>query len=211
MSNLHLEVLPDRQLQLWQKLQSSAGSLQASHFYLAGGTALAMQIGHRQSMDFDFFSQQPAVAETISDWLQQFPDFLVRETDVHTLHAEIIGVKVSFIGNYKYPLVEDTLSAEKIPIAGVMDIGLMKLLAITHRATLRDYLDLAVIIRDHIPLPKLLEMISKKYGPHFNAMISLKTLVSFDDLDPEMPTLLDKTLRDSWKSILTQAVKEAAR
>lgn len=211
MPNFHLEVLPQRQLQLWEKLDPSAAALHDLHLYLAGGTALALQIGHRQSLDFDFFSQQPAIAETISEWLQQFPDFLVREADAHTLHAEISGVKVSFIGNYKYPLVAEGLSIGKIQVASILDIGLMKLLAITHRATFRDYIDLAAIVRDHVPLAQLLEMSSQKYGAHFNVMMSLKALVSFEDLDPEMPTLLDKQLGNSWPAILTQAVKQIAR
>ncbi len=208
--NPHLEVLPPQQHQLWRKLQSHATLLHPLGFYLAGGTALALHVGHRQSLDFDFFSQQPIVAEPVLKWLQEFPDFLVRETDANTVHADIAGVKVSFIGNYKYPLVAECTTVEEISVAGILDIALMKLLAITHRATVRDYLDLAVIIRNHVPLPKLLKTYPQKYGAHFNALILLKALVSFQDLDQEMPVLLDKKLGSSWQEILTQAVREVA-
>ena len=130
--------------------------------------------------------------------------------DPLTLHAEVDGVKMSFIGNYRYPLVAEPIFLQKLPGAGVMDIGLMKLLAITHRAALRDYLDLAVILRDRIPLSSLLEMSRQKYGPHFNIMICLKALTSFGDVEEaEMPILLDKQLGASWREILTQAVKKA--
>ena len=86
----------------------------------------------------------------------------------------------------------------------------MKLLAITNRSTIRDYIDLAVIIRDHISLPDLLESSQKKYGANFNTMILLRALVSFNDLDPEHPTLLDKTLANTWQQILRDAVKKVA-
>ena len=86
----------------------------------------------------------------------------------------------------------------------------MKLLAITHRATLRDYLDLAVILRDHVRLPQLLKLSRKKYGRRFNVMLPLKALVSFQDIENEKPVLFDKRLAGSWKTILIRAVKEMA-
>lgn len=212
MPNLHLEVLPPKQHQLWQQFQSSFEIPNQLGFYLAGGTALALEVGHRQSIDFDFFSQSARIAEPISNWLQQrFQNFLLRETDIDTVHVEIDGVKVSFIGYYKYPLVTEETRSGHLRLASILDIALMKLLAITHRATLRDYLDLAVIIRDHIPLKTLLEKSSAKYGEHFNVMILLKALAAFQDVDMEKPVLLDKTLESSWQDILTQAVKEISR
>ena len=207
---LRLDVLPDIQQKLFARLQEQTQFLQELGFYLAGGTGLALQIGHRRSVDFDYFSQQPATTQRILDWLPCFQKFLIREMDPLTLHAEVDGVKMSFIGNYRYPLVAEPIFLQKLPGAGVMDIGLMKLLAITHRAALRDYLDLAVILRDRIPLSSLLEMSRQKYGPHFNIMICLKALTSFGDVEEaEMPILLDKQLGASWREILTQAVKKA--
>ncbi len=107
MPDFHLEVLPLSQRRLWNDFQPHSDFLHKLGFYLAGGTALALHMGHRQSFDFDFFSQQPDSATPVSGWLQQFPDFLLREMDANTIHAEIGGVKVSFIGHYKYPLIED--------------------------------------------------------------------------------------------------------
>ena len=210
MPNFHLKVLPPLQLQLWNDFQPQSDFLNSQGFYLAGGTALALQMGHRQSLDFDFFSQKSDVADPLSERLQQFPNFLLRETDADTIHAEIAGVKVSFIGHYKYPLVAECATLGTIRLAGILDIGLMKLLAITHRATFRDYLDLAIILRDKIPLPELLQASTKKYGGHFNVMICLKALVSFQDVDQEEPKILDLKLKSSWQDILTQAVKQVA-
>lgn len=210
MPDPHFEILPKVQQRLWKELQQHASILRKLDLYLAGGTALALQIGHRQSQDFDFFSQQSGIAEPLCEWLQTFPRGLIRETDAHTVHAELDGVKVSFIGDYPYPLVGDCVVLGKIAVASIADTGLMKLLAITHRATLRDYLDLAIILRDHVKLDKLLKMSNKKFGKRFNVMIPLKALVSFHDVDQEMPPLRDRALGRSWQGILTQAVKEVA-
>lgn len=208
MPEARLEVLPEGQRTVWDLLQKQGALLRPLGFYLAGGTALALQIGHRQSADFDFFSQRPDISEAVTEWLLRFPGAVLRERDAHTVHGELGGVKMSWIGNYRYPLVEECVVFGDVPAASVLEIGLMKLLAITHRATLRDYLDLAAIIRDSVPLSKLLEAAGKKYGPGFNGMIYLKALVSFEDVDPEMPVLLDKTLAGSWQQILTKAVRE---
>lgn len=209
MPGLRLEVLPAQQVTVFKQLQAEASRLDQLGLYLAGGTALALQIGHRQSVDFDFFSQQPDIGEKVFVWLEPLPEFTLRDKDANTIHGEIGGVKVSFIGAYKYPLVEKLVASDSISLAGIRDIALMKLLAITNRATVRDYIDLAAIIRNHIPLENLLEDSQKKYGGNFNTMVLVRALVSFDDLDPEYPHLLDKTLATSWQGILREAVKKA--
>lgn len=207
---LEFHVLPKSQAALWNFFSSHSDVLGRCGFYLAGGTALALQIGHRQSVDFDFFSQKPALGSKVSQWLKSYPNVFLRDYDPNTVHAEFRKIKVSFIGAYEYPLVTRAVNADGLRLASIVDIGLMKLLAITHRAALRDYIDLAAIIRDHVSLPKLLELSPRKYGKKFNRMIPLKALVSYDDLDQEMPKLLDRTLAKKWQAILTQAVKQAS-
>ena len=207
MSDLHLEVLRPPQKELLSFFQRESEIIRP--FYLAGGTALALQLGHRESQDFDFFSQTQE-CETVRSWLENLPRSVIRDADAQTVHADIAGVKVSFIGGYKYPPVMPLIPAGSLPMAAITDIALMKMLAITHRATLRDYLDLAVILRDHCSLRTLMEKSTEKYGTAFNAMLSVRTMVHFDDLDEETPVLLDPSLAGSWKDILRKAVKEAA-
>lgn len=207
-----LEALPENQKKLWRELQQKSAFLDQFRFYLAGGTALSLQIAHRQSLDFDFFSQKIETAEAVRRWLEEnFNGFVLRDMDRGTIHAEVEKTKVSFIGGYGYPLVAEPVQLGKVQAAGITDIAAMKLLAISHRATLRDYLDLAAIIRDHVALSKLLELSRKKYGKNFNVMVPVKALVSFHDVEMENPVLLDKTLADSWQSILKQAVREIAK
>ena len=137
---------------------------------------------------------------------------MIREIDADTIHSEIHGVRVSFIGGYLYPLVGRPVEAGRLRLASLMDVGLMKLLSITHRATWRDYVDLAVLVRDHIPLEKLLKRAPRKYGRRFNRMIPLRALVTFEDIskDKERPRLLDKRLESSWQRILEEEVKKTA-
>ena len=208
--DFHFEVLPAPQRKLWKRLAAESFRLECLGYYLAGGTALALQTGHRRSMDFDFFSRKKNTAEEICELLERFSGYTVREMNADTLHAEIGGVKVSFIGAYRYLPVGKFVELDKIRLASVADIGLMKLLAITHRATLRDYMDLAAIVRDHVPLDQLLKKCREKYGKTFNVLLPLRALASFEDLDPETPLMLDKSLVRSWRSILKEAVKKAA-
>ncbi|MDO8468784.1 MAG: nucleotidyl transferase AbiEii/AbiGii toxin family protein [Candidatus Peribacter sp.] len=209
MSDLHLEILRQPQRELWDVFQRESTLIRSQGFYLAGGTALALQLGHRESQDFDFFSQSTDI-EPMRAWLDRFPGLLIRDTDARTIHAEITGVKVSFIAGYRYPLVSPSVTAGSIEMADIVDIALMKMLAITHRATLRDYIDLAAILRDRLSLKQLMEMSTRKYGATFNVMLSLRSMVHFEDVDEEMPVMLDHSLGASWKDILRDAVRNAA-
>jgi Nucleotidyl transferase AbiEii toxin, Type IV TA system len=204
---IHFEVLPKPQRLLWDQIRIQAPLFRRSGFYLAGGTALALQIGHRQSVDFDFFSKQPTIDWHIQSWVESFPKSFVRERDQKTLHVEINGVKISFIGNYSFKLVQKASFVDGIQLASLVDIGLMKLLAVTHRATLRDYLDLAALFRDHVSLDELIDLSPKKYGKNFNPMLALRALITFQDIDLEIPRMLDKTLARSWKAIVLNSVK----
>lgn len=208
MPDLHFEIFPPAQDRLWHALEKQADTLHQWGYYLAGGSALALQVGHRQSIDFDFFSRQEGIGAASRDWLEQFSGTIIRDADKHTVHAEVQGVKVSLLGGYHYVTVEDPIDANGLRLASILDIGLMKLLSITHRAVLRDYIDLAVIIRDHIPLSILCERSREKYSDSFNVMTSLRALVSFTDLDGEMPILFDEALKGVWQGILTKAVRE---
>lgn len=209
MSSLHFKVLPAEQQRLWDEFLKQADFLNDHGYYLAGGTGLALQLGHRRSLDFDFFSAQGGLADSTEDWLRGVTPAEVRDRDQNTLHAEAKGVKVSFISAYRYPTVEPLVDGGSVKLASVVDIALMKLLALTHRAALRDYLDMAAILRSN-DLRKLLELGRKKYGPEMNPMIFLRALVAFEDVDSELPVLLDTTLKKDWQSILRHAVKKAA-
>ena len=209
--HLNFEVLPARQKALWKAIDASAEGLEKSGFYLAGGTALALQLGHRESVDFDFFSRQNGTGPLTRKWLDKnHPASLLREADKDTVHADLKGVKVSFIGAYKYPHVGRFVVSGHMRLANVADIALMKLLAVTHRAAMRDYIDLAAILSSGWKLDDLLRASKKKYGRTFNTLLPMRALVSFDDLEPEIPRILDARLKRTWRDILTRAVAKAS-
>jgi len=180
---MHLDILPSEQ----QKLAILLGDCPfVKDFYLAGGTALALQIGHRQSIDFDFFSEKPFYAEKL---LREIEDHF--KTPVQTLQADkqtlmviLNGVRVSFFGDYGFSLIGKTLREFYFPIASLEDIFAMKLLAVQHRTEMKDYVDiLALVGHSGLNLNKGIYWAQKKFGGSFNPIISLKALVYFDDLN----------------------------
>lgn len=181
------------------------------HYYLAGGTGLALQIGHRKSEDFDFFTFQPFSTTDLFDEVQKY---LVNRTLVkiqeekNTLIILVNDViKISFF-YYPYPLLEPLLEQKNVKIASVVDIGCMKLSAIVSRATLRDYVDLYFILKS-VSLKELLEK-SKQKHPTLDTNLVLKSLIYFDDVDTDpMEFMPDHIVSfDRVKTFLTQEVKK---
>ena len=119
-----------------------------AEFYLAGGTGLALQLGHRDSIDFDFFSPKAIDTQKLYKKIQTvFADYKIKKVqeEKDTLTVIIAGkIKLSFFA-YPYKLVGKPVSDEYLRVASVLDIACMKLSAIVSRATNKDYLDLYLI------------------------------------------------------------------
>jgi hypothetical protein len=155
-------------------------------FYLAGGTALALQLGHRDSMDFDFFSKNNFSSGELFNKLKvAFDGFeMVKvQEEKDTLTVLVDGkIKISFF-TYPYILIKPVIKSEFINLASIEDIGLMKLSAITGRSVLKDYVDLYVILQK-ISLANLVPLCQKKYKD-LDINLVLKSLVYFDDVIEE--------------------------
>lgn len=174
-------------------------------FYLAGGTALALQFGHRQSVDFDFFRVEWFDPGELFETMQTiFTGKSIKKTfeSTNTLYFEVDGVKFSFFG-YKYPLIEPMVETEYMNLASLLDIAAMKLFAIQNRATKKDYVDMYYLLKRY-PLKKLFEAFSRKFGPIVSEMILKKSLVYFDDIEDD-PIILNDTMRD-FELIKTELV-----
>jgi len=170
-------------------------------FYLAGGTALALQIGHRDSVDFDFFKAGPFDTERFFDLLQKsFPGQKVvkvqDERDTLTVLVDE-AIKLSFM-SYPYPLLCPLVDAGPFDMADISDIGCMKLSAITGRAAMKDYVDLYFILQ-RIPLPELLVLCERRL-PRLDRALILKSLVFFDDVEEE-PILYTGTGRVAFSEV----------
>ena len=168
------------------------GFCRTEGFYLAGGTALALQIGHRDSVDFDFFKNDAfdtaPLFERLREALSGWPVVIV-QNEPSTLGLVVAeSIKLSFM-RYRYPLLRPMVATEYLDLADIADIGCMKLSAITGRATMKDYVDLYCILQ-RVPLRDLLALCALKLPQLDRALIS-KALVFFDDLDSE-PVLFVK-------------------
>lgn len=159
------------------------------NFYLAGGTSLALQIGHRDSADFDFFSEEDINTKELFERLREIfkeHKLLKIQEEPNTLTILIDeSVKISFF-TYKYKLIDKTITDENFTFASVADIGCMKLSAITGRASNKDYIDLYFILK-FFSLSELLEKAHEKY-PQLDSNLILKSLVYFEDITAEKMT-----------------------
>ncbi|NCN25048.1 hypothetical protein COT94_00880 [Candidatus Falkowbacteria bacterium CG10_big_fil_rev_8_21_14_0_10_37_14] len=169
-------------------------------FYLAGGTGLALQYGHRDSLDFDFFCPKPF--DTVKLY-QRITDIFVGhclkkiQEEKNTLTILIDNkIKVSFF-SYPYKLIAKTTSDQYLRVASVLDIACMKLSAIISRATNKDYLDLYFILHQH-RLEELLKMAAKKF-PDLDRQLILKSLVYFSDITKE--PIKYKTTKVAWNEV----------
>lgn len=152
-------------------------------FYLAGGTGLALQLGHRDSVDFDFFTKQSLDTFNLyKGLLQVFGQENVSKTleEKDTLNVILNGnIKLSFF-SYPYPLLEPLIQEDFLNIANIIDVGCMKLSAIVNRAQEKDYIDLYFILKQ-ISLVTLLSKAKEKM-PDLDYNLILKSLIYFDDI-----------------------------
>ncbi len=180
-------------------------------FYLAGGTALALQIGHRDSVDFDFFSQKDIntikLFQQIKKVFSEHKILKVQE-EINTLTVLIDDkVKLSFF-TYKYKLIKKIVVEKYLRLASLEDIACMKLNAIISRATLKDYIDLYFILH-RVKFKHLLKIMKKKYLD-IDINLVLKSLIYFEDIKKEPIKFKNKMKVDfeNVKKFLIKEVKE---
>lgn len=155
-------------------------------FYLAGGTALALQMGYRDSVDFDFFSEKDIDTKKLFEEIKiVFGEYKIIKVqdEINTLTVLIDeNIKLSFF-SYKYLLLEKLIDEPNLKLASILDIATMKLVAITSRASNKDYIDLYYILQN-LSLSDLLDEASKKFS-EIDRNLILKSLVYFEDIEIE--------------------------
>lgn len=186
----------------------------ASHFYLAGGTALSLQIGHRRSVDFDFFSETDEVKEKRADEIIHSLNSFSIQVIERTLGNFVLLVDDIRIGffSYGYPLIHPAVQFEKVALASIADIGLMKCDALVTRGSRKDFYDLFFIARS-IQLADLLQLGSKKY-PQFRdfPLLVLESLTLFENADRDFqPILLEPVSWEEVRSFFIQQAKLLAK
>jgi len=185
----HPEAISDAQRAVLRQLGPIASN---RGFYLAGGTALALQLGHRRSIDFDWFTVERIDPMGLAmDLREQGVPFITGSVDKGTLLGTVSEVQVSFL-EYRYPLLQPLLpwSMYEASLASLDDLACMKLSAIAQRSFRKDFIDMYALILKHKPLPDLLTLYHRKYAAADIGHL-LYALVYFDVADEEQtPTLL---------------------
>lgn len=173
---MHLEVLEDKQKQLLPLLE-----VFKSNFYLVGGTALALQIGHRKSIDFDLFSKEELQLNKILSKLDKskIKHVLIKTPEQYTVIYD--DVNLTF---FHYPFnVKPNVKLEKIfDTVDPLTIGSMKAYALGRRAKWKDYVDLYFILQIY-SMADLLKSTKKIYGKLFNDRLFLQQLCYFVDIN----------------------------
>lgn len=174
---MYPEILSEEQRQLLPFIQSVK-----KEFYLVGGTAIALQIGHRQSIDFDLFKKSTVRREKIAQSLRDHGyDFQLLFSNAESFHVIVKGVKITF---FQFPFdIPAKNSFEGIRLPDLLQLGAMKAYALGRRAKWKDYLDLYFIIRDHFPLQAVIERAVKLFPGLFSEKLFRQQLCYFEDVD----------------------------
>lgn len=175
---IYTNILTEIQIEVLNKIKTLP-----EETYLAGGTALALQLGHRTSLDFDFYTKNHFETEIIlKNFQQDLTNVKVDRVAKDTLIFTSEGVSVS-IFYYPYELNSDLVHFENIKIAGVTDVAAMKMVAISMRGKRRDFID-AYYLLQKFSLSEIIDFTIKKY-PSYQPMVILKGLIYFNDAEDE--------------------------
>lgn len=180
MSQLYLEILDAERLKIFNKLSafSPLG-------FLAGGTALALQIGHRKSFDFDVFLPKSLSAKFYQKVLNVFG----QETKTRLRTGDLLlvqtreEIEIHFV-YYWYKNLQPLIKTSSISLCSVADIAANKAFTIGQRGQWRDYVDIFFLMKKEIfSLDKIVELTQYKYQSEFNRRLFLQQLVYFKDIE----------------------------
>jgi hypothetical protein len=175
-----LNILPDAQRRLWPELASLPRS-----FVLYGGTALALRVGHRVSVDFDMFTADPLDRQALSRDVAFLRDAAVLHEEPNALTVSVDRgdpVKVSLFGSIDFGRVgspENTADGVG-RVASLLDLGATKIKVLLQRVQAKDYVDVAALLRAGVPLDRILAAAKTLFGDTFNPLVAQKTLCWFE-------------------------------
>ena len=168
--------------------QSAAGLLpplvRFKDFYLVGGTALALQIGHRRSVDFDLFSEKPLPAGLLAQVKRICAprSVVVTYRSPEQLNVLIDNVKTTFMF-FPYPVVDSFVAYRGLRLASISEIAAMKAFAIGKRLSFKDYVDWYFMLKEkRVMFQEVIALAQKKFGGDFNDRLFLGQLVSLADV-----------------------------
>lgn len=193
-----------------KKIARKVGFL-SKNFYLAGGTALALQIGHRTSVDFDFYSEKGFDYKKLHSKFRKIFGKEVSKPIIaeDTLEFRIKSTNLSFF-KYPYSLIRPMIKWQSLHLASLEDIAAMKIEAIIGRGTKRDFVDIYYLIKK-FGIKKVLDFTEEKYKELFNQYIVLRSLIYFVDAEKKGRGRIRINFfddRTDWKPIKKYLVEE---
>lgn len=200
---MHINTLPGNTSSVLHKL-SQINMLQ--DFYLTGGTALSLQIGHRESQDLDFFTQENFQPEELQRELEKLGNLESVEIDMGTLNCFLDEVKLQFL-HYPYRLLDEKITWENVLISSKLDIACTKLITASARGSKKDFIDIYFLLKEY-SLPALFEKLALKYvNSDYNEAHILKSLVYFTDADNQPTPRMHQEV--SWEKVKEEIIKTA--
>ena len=194
---LYLETISPDTLILLKKIQSLD---EFKNTRLVGGTALALQLGHRKSIDLDFFGQFETSLEELTAILSEFSTVTPISSSRMMRFLVVNGIKVDIV-SYPYDWIDNPVYSDDIVLAGVKDIAAMKLSAITNRGTKKDFIDYYFLLK-RFSLAELIELYRQKYSDA-QLFTSIKSLSYFEDAESDpMPDMIFPVDWDVVKSTI---------
>ena len=203
---LHKEAVTGETLALIRKLSADPA---CKDFNLVGGTALALQLGHRTSVDIDFFTRAEFDVAAMLEHLEKEYRFALQFQHKNTLKGFIDGVFLDLL-KHDYPYIEDPITMEGVRMLSMADIAAMKVNAITGDGTrIMDFIDIYFLL-DHFTFGEIIDYYSTKYQSR-NTFHAVKSITYFDDItEADRPLMiLEKDLK--LKAIKSKLVKARDR
>lgn len=209
---IYKNILSDKHLAVLKKLQSLP-----KETYMAGGTALALQLGHRTSLDFDFYTKQHLETEIVlKDFQQDIPGVKIERIAKDTLILDADGISVSLF-YYPYELIRSLVPLRSlipfdgIKLASVEDVAAMKMVAVSMRGKRRDFIDVYYLLQK-FSLGEIINFTIEKY-PSYQPMVILKGLIYFKDAQEEDFSrgikIFDKEL--TWEKVKKNIFEEVEK
>ena len=201
MSIFQKEILTKEQLKLLPLIRKFKRS-----FYMVGGTAIALQIGHRRSVDFDLFTQSRIKRKILEDRIKKNG---FRLKTLHQTSQEwtlfIDNVKITFY-QFLYPVKSELNFDNIIKMPSLIDLAAMKAYALGERAKWKDYVDLYFIFQKNVTLKKIASNAGRIFGEGFSEKLFREQLTYFDDInyEEEVEYLIPEPSKDEIKKYLTK-------
>jgi len=209
--DLHLEILPENTKGAFLRCLEIP-LFAENDMYLAGGTALALQVGHRKSVDLDFFTSKKFDEKTISEQLSTMGQWETTSISTGTIYGEFMGAKISIIYYPFFQTTDPILQTGFVRMITPVDISVMKIVAISQRGKKRDFIDLYWLSQNVLSIEESIKRVDVQYNVKQNTNHILKSLVYFEDAESDpMPEMIAKIDWGDVKKYFTKVIPEITK